>query len=52
MLKFGDRQGCFKEEMDEELLSLLLKEELECDPGKAGQILFWFHFCKVSITAH
>ena len=43
MLKFGDRQGCFKEEMDEELLSLSLKE-LECDTGKPGQILLLVSF--------
>lgn len=40
MLKFGDRQGCYKEEMDEWLLFQSLKEGLECDPRKPGQILF------------
>lgn len=44
MLKFGDRQGCFKEEMNEELLSLSLKKKLECDPRKPEQILLLVSF--------
>lgn len=46
MLKFGDRQGCHKEEMDEWLLFQSLKEGLECDPRKPGQILFWVSFLR------